>query len=585
MLSIAIDRVHARYLMPPLALREQPRVQRIMDDALTRVLEGEIEREGIASSGYVCIREMNAVAIVRLREPDSLLASGVGSAIAGAIRRLIDEGSSAVVEYGSRAHALVDLASSAMAGDFSRSWAWTQVGIWRADFPLRTDVTADLIVRALAKEPTHGAAIAAYLARERADRFGELIARATPNAWDALARAAWLAAGGVGDPAARSTSRAGSTPDAIDRHTHTLEEIDPERRRRHGAESLARRVVTRSAIARVSIARFASAHRDTRRAVALLALLDVEPSAVRSGEIAPLLTAIERAMQPKQGSDTWQNLPAVAEEGSDTSQDLPAAARLEQAASAWDASESPTNDLRRPQQEPRDETMRAPSVEDRRTAQGNDSDAVGTAPDVRRLAYTRHGGLLYLVNLLPRIGLVDHHGQDGAIRRDERWSDRGLRWVLHQLAMMLAGIDPADPAALVFAGLVPDAPPPSSMQDPPTDVERAALETLRATVARALRDTLGGLDEPHAEASDERSAACPEISRGEVSRDEQRRLESDQALVDEVCRRGARIAADPGWIEARFSVEDVSLDIRRAGLDLNPDWVPWLGVVLRFVYD
>ena len=32
------------------------------------------------------------------------------------------------------------------------------------------------------------------------------------------------------------------------------------------------------------------------------------------------------------------------------------------------------------------------------------------------------------------------------------------------------------------------------------------------------------------------------------------------------------------------ALEDVSIDIRRTGLDLDPDWVPWLGVVLRFVY-
>jgi hypothetical protein len=51
-----------------------------------------------------------------------------------------------------------------------------------------------------------------------------------------------------------------------------------------------------------------------------------------------------------------------------------------------------------------------------------------------------------------------------------------------------------------------------------------------------------------------------------------------------VCSRPAQIVAEPGWIEARFSLDDVSLDIRRAGLDLDPQWVPWLGIVLRFVY-
>ena len=587
MLSIAIDRFTARYRMPPRALREQPRVQRIVDDALARVLEGAIEREGIAPSGYVCIHDVRAVATVRLREPDAALAAGVGGAIAMAIRRMIEEGSPSVVQYGSRAHALVDLASSAIAGDFNRSWAWTQVGIWRSDFPLHADVTADLIVRALAKEATHAVAVATYLARERADRFGELIARATPRAWDALARAALLAAGGDGDPSARSTGRAGNPRDAIDRgainretidrETIDREESDQDRRRGRALERLTRRIVTHSAVARVSIERFASAPAEIRRALAALALLEVEPAATRGGvDTAHLLKAIERAMEPAAA-----HLPETREARTPT-----ADARVpeddvvrlgEHGAADPAAGEPPESEARHSRRAPQDDaTRRAPIVEDLRAESGEGSRAdeqrvrdphptrlstdapqaadrrVDGVPDVRRLTRTGHGGLLYLVNLLPRIGLVE------TLRRDERWSDRGLRWVLHQLAMALAAIDAADPAALVFAGLAPDTPPPASLQDPPTDLERAVIDALRATIARALRDTLGGSTAPDAE--------------------------SDQALMDRVCGRPARIAAEPGWIEARFSLDDVAIDIRRAGLDLNPEWVPWLGIVLRFVY-
>ena len=62
--------------------------------------------------------------------------------------------------------------------------------------------------------------------------------------------------------------------------------------------------------------------------------------------------------------------------------------------------------------------------------------------------------------------------------------------------------------------------------------------------------------------------------------------ESDQQLLDQVhALASAQIVAEPGWIEdMRFAIEDVSLDIRRAGLDRDPEWVPWLGIVLRFIY-
>jgi hypothetical protein len=31
-------------------------------------------------------------------------------------------------------------------------------------------------------------------------------------------------------------------------------------------------------------------------------------------------------------------------------------------------------------------------------------------------------------------------------------------------------------------------------------------------------------------------------------------------------------------------LDEVDLDVRRAGLDLDPGWVPWLGTVVRYVY-
>jgi hypothetical protein len=59
----------------------------------------------------------------------------------------------------------------------------------------------------------------------------------------------------------------------------------------------------------------------------------------------------------------------------------------------------------------------------------------------------------------------------------------------------------------------------------------------------------------------------------------------DAELLGLTCRRRAEVQSDPGWIELHFSLEDVRSDLRVAGLDLDPGWVPWLGVVIRFVYD
>ena len=36
--------------------------------------------------------------------------------------------------------------------------------------------------------------------------------------------------------------------------------------------------------------------------------------------------------------------------------------------------------------------------------------------------------------------------------------------------------------------------------------------------------------------------------------------------------------------DARFDMAEVDVDVRIAGLDVDPGWVPWLGAVVRFCY-
>lgn len=552
MLSIAIDRVHARYRLPPAALREQARLKRIVDAAFERTLETALEEHGIGRESYVCIRDVHAVVNMRLRDPDAALTRGVGEAIARAVRQLIDERSALVVEYPSRVHALIDVASSAPAGDFSRSWAWAQVGVWTADFPLRADLTADLIVRSLAKEPTCAVAVAAHLARARTDRFHALITRATPKSWSALAHAAIAAARGGADLPI-------SSPVAIAK-TNALELVD-DSRVVQALASIARRAVSRSAIAHASIEQWTRASAETRRALSMLVLLESEPSAARHDDAPRLVTTIEQLMALSATA-----IPAIptAPDGERDSRDRVATrenaapqGRTVQTPGDTEAAESPGADARQRARTPidADGTTGPMANEHGSPARESADDALRAGemlPDVRATVSTRHGGLLYIVNVLTRIDLVE------AIVTDTRWSSRGLRWVLHQLAMSLAAIEADDPAALAFAGLVPGSLSPAAQQEPPTESERNALDTLRGTVVAALGALLN-------QRGDDESASV-------------------ERVLQDVCARPARIVADPGWIEVHFSADEVSLDIRRTGLDRDPDWVPWLGIVLRFVY-
>jgi hypothetical protein len=175
-------------------------------------------------------------------------------------------------------------------------------------------------------------------------------------------------------------------------------------------------------------------------------------------------------------------------------------------------------------------------------------DAARPVPTVRCLGRTRLGGLLFLLHLVAELGLVND------LLSVEPLAARPLRWSLHQLALTLVPAAPEDPAVLAFAGLRPGDQPPSAKGEHPTDPERAALGAHAARLAARLRERLDRHGEPEA------------------------------LVLRSVCRRDAEIVADPGWFEVHLSLDDVTTEVRRAGLDLDPGFVPWLGIVVRFTY-
>jgi hypothetical protein len=174
-----------------------------------------------------------------------------------------------------------------------------------------------------------------------------------------------------------------------------------------------------------------------------------------------------------------------------------------------------------------------------------DEPAEPSRVEARELARTRWGGLLFFLHVLDELRLPKELALSP--------SQRPLRWRLHRLALALAPLEDDDPAALAFAGLACDNP--FAHEAPPT---RDELDEVAAVAHRCV----------------ERLA------------ERIRRVRDDRAeLVFSVCRREAEIAFDPGWIDVRLRLDDVDLDLRRAGLDLDPGYVPWLGCVVRFVYE
>jgi hypothetical protein len=151
---------------------------------------------------------------------------------------------------------------------------------------------------------------------------------------------------------------------------------------------------------------------------------------------------------------------------------------------------------------------------------------------------TEWGGLLFVLNL------VDAEVLD-------LLQSVPFRPALVTIASLLADTAEQDPGVQAFAGCLgaveqSDAPPLPGLDRADTTAVAAARGT-----AQLLLRRLADLGFPDAE---------------------------------HVLRRRATLWAEPGWLEAEFSVDEVDLDTRRTGLDIDPGWLPWLGTVVKFRY-
>jgi hypothetical protein len=171
------------------------------------------------------------------------------------------------------------------------------------------------------------------------------------------------------------------------------------------------------------------------------------------------------------------------------------------------------------------------------------SDSTAPAGIEPQVGTTHFGGLLLLAPLLPLCGALP------LLEDPAQWPE--LPQALHQFALHLWPLAPDDPVALAFCGLLPQQPPPPPLQATPA--RQAALQSAQALLLAHLDQRLPDWRGP--------------------------------GLLARVLCRQARISADPGWIEVIFPLRDVAIELRRAALDLDPGFLPWLGVVLRYRYE
>lgn len=107
-------------------------------------------------------------------------------------------------------------------------------------------------------------------------------------------------------------------------------------------------------------------------------------------------------------------------------------------------------------------------------------------------------------------------------------------------------------------------------------------------LAELARDHGADDDDPLRLALAVPAAADPALDRPLVRRAWERAmarwLAAAELTLDGVVPRPAHVACTPTHIDVCFPLQDASIAVRLAGLDLDPGWVPWLGRVIRFHY-
>lgn len=595
MQEIDIHTFEARYHLPPSQLSRRQQLDAVLRQVLDEGLPLALEKCGISTRREICIRRIVMPVRLSISSPESALVAAWSEALAQYIHQAVVSGQSSgrssgrssdrsrqVLCYDSPAEALVDFVLHLDRGDFSKTWAWRQMGFVPDKTPDTVADGAAALVATLRARPRRIVPLVTTMARR--DNIAALARLLNTGHWTILAAAA-LAVHGV--PAAeRLVAEAVKVADAG----------IPEPR----IQRMANRIMTASALAK-AIRRDDALIRTVgipAAIAAIFAVLEAEPDLLLRANVSPrsLLRTLVASFSPvcpppavPAASDTVRDRtsssahnypnqkhpeehrvngiqeatpPAEAVQGRPATQPAvsdnavpgdigpspgPPASRRTGSGTA-DSSESvppPVSyeDNRPPAADPGPIPWTAPmpSPDDSRTDTGR-----------RSVGVTDAGGLLFLLPLLAPLGIID------AVGASPCFQDRSLRWVLHRLALALLPMDQItsrDPGVLAFCGLRPDDPPPEPEAPGPSASEKTMLVKWKEQLAAILRERLG----------------WPDMS--------------DPKLLHTVCTRRTRIEADPGWFTVFFSMSDVRTDIRKAALDLDPGFLPWLGVVMTYVYE
>ncbi|MFO7567700.1 MAG: hypothetical protein R6X02_33975 [Enhygromyxa sp.] len=572
--ALTIDRVDLRVRLPESQLDRRAMLERVRERVLQGALEAALAAEGLLGEELVCVRSVAISLRLDPRAGERAWIDRWVEALTRDLQAILREGDpQRVIRYPSPRAALADMARSVARGDLRRAWAWAQLGLGDAASLAQIGSAREQLLGALLRRPELIVAVLGQLARAPAFA-ARLLGSVAPRRWSELAAAALRAHGIAAASAAETVVElaTGHDPGELasgpSSTTRTIAERSAEASSRSPLATLARRELAR--------ARERGESLEVPRALAVLALLEAEPMRARRvlaerGGVEWLLASWASRPEPaapkrsRPVTKIRESAPALRDPAVDQSSSR---ARPEPSSPAERSDQA---SARTPSQ-PSRPLASDPASPAERSELGNAPDPTGDprsitedeAPmlepwrdeplDARARGRSEWAGLLLLIPVLRRDGL---YSELDAIAEALALDFRAL---LHAFgrALVPASVAAEDPALLGFVGLTPDA-------DPPTlSPEQAGQLALSERFAELRTRLIAALE----------ARLAPRTHR--PSRGE--------ALLAWLLRRRGELIGEPGWLELHLELREVDTDIRRAGLDLNPDWVPELGAVLRFVY-
>jgi hypothetical protein len=525
--TLTIDRIVAR--TPDDGQGLPARVDRIVHHIADGRLDRALGSTALASEGEWCIPHVALSTAVDLERPDLSLEELLAQASIDAIVAAVDD--SDVVHYPRTVDALADLIASASLGRFEHAWAWARIGLIGDANELERQ-PRDCVLDALALRPADAlAAVTRASGKVGVAPLHRLFGR---DGWVHLADiviGAHIGAASLTD-----------TSDLVRGHPTD----QPAGSTSAAAIDRASRLVASSrlaAAARESRLRFDG---QTSRALAALVVADSEPAMVSRVGFAPLCMTVaqlvEGLLQPHRATPN-----GLAEEAHGPAEPRSVVRGESEAPHGSKTAPSADRTFVDPLSSPAntDDAARPTTT----TTQSQPDDVVPDRSDERAGQPTSHAGLLFLLNVASDAAMPD------ALLDDAALDGLDPSYLIARLALVLVPMEEDDPALLAFAGLGEKGLRPGWSRKPlPPHVFESIRSYADAWAAAAVA-RIGGADED------------PGVA------------------VAEIVDRTGRIECEQGWIDVYLALADVDIDIRRAGLDLDPGWVPWLGSVVRFRYE